>query len=151
MTRALLVAAALVAGCGDGPSSTPPDAGGSTSVVVSGDAAPGARVSARDDECPVPCSLSVAAAGCTDIALGIATDGGREDLVVAVADACRSYRELSGRPTATMSEIHVRLRRETASGRCVASPTMILYGDEGQSIMEPLGLDDAPCGAFASP
>jgi len=151
----LLVAVGVIAGCSDSPTSEPQDAGqdsgGLTSIVVTGEAAPGARVSVGGDECTVPCTLTVAVAGCADIPLTVTRSSAVDDLVVPVADACRSYRELAALPTATMSEIRVKLRRDTASGRCVASPSMILYGAMGQPLMEPLGLDDLPCGAVPAP
>jgi hypothetical protein len=145
-----LLAIALAA-CGD-DDSTSADGGQPplTLVHVSGTSAPGATVSAGMDECVIPCTVHARVTGCEDITLHL-TSATTVDLVVDTGARCTSYRALSGMPTATISEVSVRLKRRIADGTCYSSPSLITYGSEAQMAMEPMGLDDAPCGPFGAP
>lgn len=147
--RALLLVA--VAACGDGDSASA-DGGEPplTLIHVSGTSAPGATVSAGIDECAIPCTVQARVTGCEDITLRL-TSTTTIDVVVDTGSRCTSYRALSSMPTATISEVAVGVKRRIADGSCYSSPSFITYGSEGQMAMEPMGLDDAPCGPFGAP
>ncbi len=146
----LLVLALTLAACGDADPLTT-DGGAPLALIhVSGTSAPGATVSAGIDECVIPCTVRARVTGCEDLTLHL-TSAASVDLIVDTGARCTSYRTLTSMPTATISEVSVRLKRRTADGSCYSSPASIAYGSETQMTMEPLGLDDAPCGPFGSP